>query len=82
MCMGIASPSRFHLMTSERCHRRGESSSIILETETTPQIEEGEEHEDSEELIVPFSGGPTDISLLWSFKTHVAADICNDDVRF
>jgi len=31
--------------------------------------------DESEELTEPFSGGPVDISVLCSFKTHVAAAI-------
>ena len=54
--------------------------------EEAPQIDEqedeDEEEDESEELIAPFPGGPTDISLLWSFKTHVAADVWNGDVKF
>ena len=58
----------------ERCHRQDEHS-IIPVTEKALQIEEGEEDDESEELIASFPGGSTDISLLRSFKTHVATDI-------
>ena len=62
-----ASPSRVCPTASERRRRRGESNStIISETEDSSQIEEGEGDEESEESTAPFSGGPTDITLLQS----------------
>ena len=36
---------------------------------------EGVDAQESEELTAPFSGGPTDITLLRSFRTHIAPDI-------
>ena len=42
--------------------------------------EEDEEEDESEELTAPFPGSPTNISLLRSFKTHVAANIWNGDI--
>ena len=71
-------------MTSERRHRR--ETSIISVVEEDPKIDEeeedDEEDDESEALTAPFLSGPTDISLLRSFKTHVAADIWNGDVKF
>jgi len=69
-------------MASERCRRWGQSFSVILKAEEAPQFEESEEHEELKELTVPFLGSLTNISLLRSFKTHVATDIWNGDVRF
>jgi len=49
-------------------------------------MEEGEENVGDEEptekkvQIEPFSGKPTNILLLSSFKTHVMADIWLDDI--
>jgi len=66
--MNTAGPYRVSPTTSERCPRRGQfSSTVIPETEDAPQIEEGEGDEESEELTTPFSGSPTDITLLQSF---------------
>ena len=80
--MDTAGPSRVCPTISERRRRRGEFySTIIPQTEDNPQIEEGEGDGESEELTVPFSSGPTDITLLRSFKTHIATHIWNGDVR-
>jgi len=51
------------------------------------EIEEIEENIDiekevSEELTKPFSGSHYDISILHSFKTHIAANIWNQKVIF
>jgi len=70
------------VLTLKSYRRRGESSSTIPKTEEAPQIEEGEEHEESEQLTAPFPDVLTDISLLQSFKSHVGVDIWNGDVRF
>jgi len=72
---------RRHPTAWERCRRRREYS-IILVIEEAPQRDKDEEEDESEELNASFPGGPTDISLLRSFKTHVAADIWNYNVRF
>ena len=80
--MNIADPwERRRPLASNRRRRRGEYS-IIPVTEEAPQIEEGEEDDELKKLIAPFLNDLTDISLLWSFKPHVAADIWNDDVSF
>ena len=79
--MNTAGPSRVHPTASARRRRREEASSSVLETEDDPQIEKGDGDgdgvgaEESKELTAPFPGGPTDITLLRSFKTHIAADI-------
>ena len=43
-------------------------------------MKEGE-GDDSKKLIAPFSGGSIDITLLRSFKTHIAVHIWTGDVR-
>jgi len=73
--MDTAGPSdRRHLTTLGRRRRQGETS-IFPIVEEDPQIDEEEEDEgedDLEELTAPVPDGPTDISLLRSFNTHVA----------
>jgi len=79
--MDTAGPSRIHPTASARRHRREEASFSIPEAEDDPQIEEGDGDgegvgaEESEELTAPFPCSPTDITLLRSFKTHIATDI-------
>ena len=65
---------RLYPTTLER-RRRGDEYSIIPVKDEAPQVEKGKEDDESEKLTTPFSGGPTNISLLRSFKTHIAADI-------
>jgi len=79
--MNTAGPFRVCPTASKRRRRRDEVSSTIPETKDNPQIEEGEGDDESEELTTPFPSGPTDITLLRSFKTHIAAHIWNGDVR-
>ena len=85
--MDTAGPSRVHPIASARYRRREEASSSIPETEDDPQIEEGDGDgegvgiEESEELTAPFPSGPTNITLLCSFKTHIVADICIDEAN-
>ena len=68
-------------MASERRRRRGESSSTFPEADDDPQVEEGKEDEESEELTASFQGGATHITLLRSFKIHIATDIWTGKVR-
>jgi len=62
-------------MALERHRRRGEPSNTL-------PIEEGEENVEDEKpkerevLTESFPGGPTYITLLLTFKTHIATDIC------
>jgi len=80
-CRPFQSPS----YSFDKTPSREKASSSIAEIEDDPQIEEGDGDgdgesegvvaEESEELTVSFPGGPTDITLLRSFKTHIAADI-------
>ena len=80
--MDTTSPSRVCLKASESCRRRGESSyTIIPKIEDSPQIEEGEGDVESGELTAPFLNGPTDITMLQSFKTHKVTYIWNGHVR-
>ena len=79
--MNIAGSFRARLMASEGRRRRGEPSNTL-------SIEEGEANAEDEELkekevlTEPFLSGLTDITLLSSFKTHIAADIWIDEVIF
>ena len=76
--MDTTGPFRVCPTALARRRRREEASSSIPETEDDPQIEEGDgdgngedegvDAKESKELIVPFPGSPTDITLLRSFK--------------
>ena len=67
--------------SSTRCRRQEEASSSIPKIEDNPQIEEGDGDgegvgaAESEELTAPILGGPFNITLLRSFKSHIVADI-------
>jgi len=77
--MDIAGSSRVHPTALKRRCRQGDPSN-------TPPIEEGEGNVSNEEPIEkkvmtePFLSGPTDITLLSSFKTHIAINIWIGDV--
>jgi len=78
--MSSADQSRVRPTASSRCSRHAPLSD-------TPEIKEVQENVDSEdeeskELTGLFSGGPYDISILHSFKTHITADIWNQKVIF
>jgi len=79
--MDITRSSRAHPTASERCHKWNEPSNTPLKEEGEENIKD-EEATEKEVLTEPFPGGLTDITLLSSFKTHIAADIWNDVVRF
>ena len=66
--MDIVNPSRVCPTSPKRRYRWDEPfSTIIPETEDAFQIKEGEGDEESEEMTVPFSDGPTGITLLRKF---------------
>jgi len=76
--MSGVGPSRVRPTASSRRSRRVSPSNI-------PEIEEVEvdiEEEVSEELTGLFPGGPYDISILRSFKTHIATNIWKQKVIF
>jgi len=67
--MDIIGSSIVCLMASKRRRRRGEPSNTLPIEESEDKVED-EESTEEEVLTEPFSGGPTNITILPSFKTH------------
>ena len=79
--MSSARPSRVR-PTASRSRSRHAPPFDTLEIENVQENIDSGDEEEPEELKEPFSSGPYDISILCSFKTHIAADIWNQNVIF
>ena len=67
--MDIIGSSIVCLMASKRRRKRGEPSNTLPIEESEDNVED-EESTGAEVLTELFSGGPTNITILPSFKTH------------
>lgn len=75
---GAANEDRTRPTASERRRRTGKT--IYEERGDDVQPEENVMEDDNNDSDGPFPGGPTDMSLLRSFNSHIAASIWKNEV--